>query len=453
MPEIPFVTVVVPVWRDAAVLESSLRLIEGAPETEVIVCHALGDACEYATLRRRHPVVRWIEAPRGRAAQMNAGAAVARGKWLLFLHADSSLPADWLEAIREADRRTGVVAGAYRLRLNTADWRARVIEAGVRARVAVLKMPYGDQGIFVRRDVFEQAAGYRDLPLMEDVDLVRRLRRIGRLRHDSRVIATSPRRWERDGWFRRSAGNLALAAAFLAGVQARTLARAYHRRRRHAIVMMGRAPWLPGKTRLAGDLTPEAHAELREALFFDTLDAASSLHAAQCIVACEPPDACAALRAMLPPGIDVIAQRGGDLGDRIAAAFADVFRLGHDGVVIIGSDLPDVPPTRLQHALRILARKRHDVVIGPADDGGYYLIGLRQPAEALFANIEWSSPRVLEHTLDRAKQEQLLAVLLEPWRDVDDAGDLRALAARPSTASSGRRCREWLDKHGCEPAA
>jgi rSAM/selenodomain-associated transferase 2/rSAM/selenodomain-associated transferase 1 len=452
MPDIPLVSVVMPVWRDAAALGSSLRLVEGARNAEVIVCHALGDAAGYATLRQRHRTVRWIEAPRGRGIQMNAGAAAARGRWLLFLHADSSVPAGWLEAIRDADGESDIVAGAYRLRLDTSDWRARLIEARVRMRVALFNMPYGDQGLFVRRDVFARLGGYRNLPLMEDVDLVRRLRRLGRFHHDWRAITTSPRRWERDGWFRRSAGNIALTAAFLAGVPARTLARIYHRRLRHAIVMMARAPWLPGKSRLAPDLTPEAHAELRTALFFDTLDAARAVHGAQCIVACEPPGACAGLLAMLPPGIDVIAQRGGSLGQRMAAVFDDVFRLGHEGVVVIGSDLPDLPAARLKQALRALARKPHGVVIGPADDGGYYLIGLQHPAAAVFANIEWGSSSVLGQTLERAAQARLPAVLLEPWQDVDDANDLRALAARGAAASSGARCREWLRMHGREPA-
>lgn len=448
----PFVTVVIPVWRDAAALDDTLGVLEHTPDAEVIVAHVLGESGDYAAIRGRHPSVRWVEAPRGRGVQMNTGAAAARGTWLLFLHADSRLPADWVDAIRDAGRKRNVVAGAYRLRLDTAGWRARMIEAGVRARVAVFGMPYGDQGLFVRREAFERAGRYRDLPLMEDVDLVRRLRRIGRLHRDRRAVTTSARRWERDGWLRRSAGNLVLATAYAAGASARTLARRYHTRPRHAVVMMARAPWLPGKTRLAASLTPEAHLELRRALFFDTLDTARSVRGAQCIVACEPPDACDTLRSMLPAGVAVIAQRGGDLGSRIAAVFDDVFRLGHEKVAVIGSDAPDLPVERLTQALRAVGRRRRAVVLGPATDGGYYLVGLRQPSHALFEGIEWSSARVLEQTLARARQAGMSAILLEPWQDVDDAADLRDLAMR-ARGLSGIRCRQWLRRNDGTPAA
>jgi hypothetical protein len=135
---------------------------------------------------------------------MNAGAAVAGGRWILFLHADSELPADWHTVIADLEPRADIVAGAFRLTLDSADWRARLIEAGVRLRVALLGLPYGDQALFVRRHVFARLGGYRDLPLMEDIEFVRRVSKAGRVVHSRAAVLTSARRWERDGWMRRS---------------------------------------------------------------------------------------------------------------------------------------------------------------------------------------------------------------------------------------------------------
>jgi hypothetical protein len=149
---------------------------------------------------------------------MNAGAVSARGEWLVFLHADTRLPRGWTDAIGLASHDPGVNAGCFRFALDSTSTMARVIERGVRVRVALFGLPYGDQGIFVRRDAFEALGGYTELPIMEDVDLVRRLRRTGRLFRSALAATTSARRWERDGWLRRSARHLAMILLYFCGV-------------------------------------------------------------------------------------------------------------------------------------------------------------------------------------------------------------------------------------------
>ena len=167
--------------------------------------------------------------PLGRGAQMNAGAARATGDWLLFLHADSRLPDGWLDALSHATAERGLVGGWFGFALDTPRWQARIVERLVAFRVRAWKLPYGDQGLFVRRDVFEHLGGYREWPLMEDVEFVRRLRQAGRVAELPLALATSARRWERDGWFRRSARNLLLVSLYLAGISPARLARWYER--------------------------------------------------------------------------------------------------------------------------------------------------------------------------------------------------------------------------------
>ncbi len=444
---VPVVSVIVPAWhRDEAPLDALLRGFPWDGRAEVVVAFPREDVSLVETLRARHPAVRWVLAPRGRASQMNAGAAVACGRWLLFLHADCRLPGGWLGAIDQAEARRDVVGGCFRFALDSPDWRARLIELGVRLRVALFALPYGDQGLFVRRDVFEALGGYADVPLMEDVDFVRRLRRRGRLLRAPLAVVTAARRWQEDGWVRRTAGNLSLVARYFLGASPAALARRYLRRHRVAVAMMARAPAAPGKTRLLGCAGAAQHAALRVALFHDTLDALRAVRGVDHVIICDPPEACSDVRASVGPEVDVLAQRSGDLGARLVGAFEDLFRLGAEAAVIVGSDLPDLPPSIVQRAVDAVERPGDRVVIGPALDGGYSLVGLKAPHRGLFAGVDWSTPAVLGQTLDRAQALGLPVELLPPWADVDGPGDLQRLARACSPGAV--RTRAWIRSVG-----
>ena len=123
------------------------------------------------------------------------------------------------------------VGGSFRFALDSTAWQARVWERGVALRVALFGLPYGDQGLFVRRDVFERMGGFRPIPLMEDVEFVGRLKREGRMVHLKVKIVTSARRWEREGWWRRTRRNLGLLALYHVGITPDELARRYEKRR------------------------------------------------------------------------------------------------------------------------------------------------------------------------------------------------------------------------------
>jgi rSAM/selenodomain-associated transferase 1 len=210
--------------------------------------------------------------------------------------------------------------------------------------------------------------------------------------------------------------------------------------------MMARAPWTGGKTRLGVAADEAEHRDLRHALFLDTLDAVTSVADVEHIIACEPVNECERMRQLVGPTIDVIAQRGDDLGRRIAHVFEDSFRLGIESVVVVGSDLPDLPSRLLREALDALRGHEARVVLGPASDGGYYLIGLNRPQPALFDRIEWSTERVLAQTREAARALGLQVLLLDEWTDVDDAADLTRLM-RESPESIAARTRAWSFQH------
>ncbi|MEI6159555.1 MAG: TIGR04283 family arsenosugar biosynthesis glycosyltransferase [Roseococcus sp.] len=171
---------------------------------------------------------RLILAPRGRGFQLAAGATAARGEWLLFLHADTRLGAGWEEALLAALEHPGQ-AHYFRFALDDPSPQARRLEAAVAWRCRWMALPYGDQGLLISRALYDALGGFRPLPLMEDVDLVRRLGR-ARLAPMAASAITSAERWQRDGWWRRSARNLLTLSLYFAGVPPERLARFYARR-------------------------------------------------------------------------------------------------------------------------------------------------------------------------------------------------------------------------------
>ncbi|KAB7739895.1 glycosyltransferase [Parvibaculum sedimenti] len=176
---------------------------------------------------------RFVRSPRGRGSQLAAGAKAAKGTWLLFLHADTVLQPGWeneveklFEQIANGRFRGPEVAAAFHFALDDFSGAARFVEFAVALRCALFKLPYGDQGLLVNRRLYEKTGGYREIPLMEDVDLVRRIgrRRLVMLR--GRAV-TSPERYVRDGFARRIARNALCLALYYMRVPPRVIARIY----------------------------------------------------------------------------------------------------------------------------------------------------------------------------------------------------------------------------------
>jgi uncharacterized protein len=206
----------------------------------------------------------------------------------------------------------------------------------------------------------------------------------------------------------------------------------------------------PVKSRLHASLGPEAATLLYRCFVLDTLDAAGRVPGVEVIAAFSPAAARAAM-AGLAPGMRQLAQRGDDLGARMANLVTDLLEAGHAAALVTGSDLPTLPAARFAEAARVLAGGRADVVLGPSEDGGYYLIGLARPAPALFADMRWSAPDVLAVTCERAQRLGLRVHRLPPWYDVDTAADLLRLrddlasaAAPPAAGTAAWRTRRWL---------
>lgn len=199
----------------------------GAEGVEVLVVD--GGSRDATPERARQAGAEVLHSPPGRARQLGVGADSARGDIVLFLHADTTLPGGWDAAVRAALADPAVAGGAFRLRFDARSPLLRLVEGGARVRAALLRMPYGDQALFVRRSILEAMGGVPQSPVMEDLDLVREIRRRGRLVLLPLPATTSARRYRGRGVLRTVARNAAAWAGWWLGLERRRIARWYGR--------------------------------------------------------------------------------------------------------------------------------------------------------------------------------------------------------------------------------
>ncbi|HHL40274.1 MAG TPA: glycosyltransferase [Deltaproteobacteria bacterium] len=218
------VSVVIPTLNEAAGIAGAVGSVAGEASQVIVADGGSTDGTRAAARALGAEVLR---APRGRGAQMDCGARAAKAEVLLFLHADTRLAPGWKAAVESAlsDRR--VVAGGFSLAIDSPRRWFRVVEAAVSLR-SRFNLLYGDQAIFARRAVFVEAGGFGGLPLMEDVDCMRRLARRGRIALLAERAVTSPRRWEERGLYRATLRNWLYLAMYYAGVSPKTLYRLYY---------------------------------------------------------------------------------------------------------------------------------------------------------------------------------------------------------------------------------
>lgn len=442
-------SVIIPTLNEAETLPHLLAPLRAGGVSEILVVD--GGSHDGTPAIARKFGVTCLASTQGRAAQLNQGAAAARGNWLWFLHADTALPADWQKQLRRAMEDPAIVGGGFHSAIDAPGAGYRFLDAWGWLRAKIQRGLYGDQGIFVRRDLFERLGGFAGIPGCEDVEFSRRMQRAGRVVILSGPIRPSARRWQRNGWWRTVAEHTILAFRY-------ELMKDKQRLPAYAplaptppsvhLVVVTKAP-IPGrvKTRLTPFVSPSAAAELARALLEDTLRRVGQIPRNHLVVAVEPPEAVPFMRKIAPRA-EIVPQTAGDLGARMSAVVADRFALGASAVILIGSDHPTLARAEMDRAIQWLQEGGNQLVIGPARDGGYTLIGLTRPHPELFEGIPWSSSSVLQETLARAEGLSLKVRQLSVCYDVDTIEDVarlqRETARWPERAPATAR---WLQRH------
>nr|MBF0222777.1 TIGR04283 family arsenosugar biosynthesis glycosyltransferase [Desulfobulbaceae bacterium] len=217
------ISVIIPCRNEEANIAKAIQ--SAAPEAfEIIVVDSGNDSSARIASQLGCNV---LTAPPGRASQMNAGATAASGEILLFLHSDTVLPTGYSVQINKILRHPNCACGAFQLHINQSGLAIRLIELCTNIRAKLFSMPYGDQAIFIHKSLFDSVGGYRDVPFLEDVLLIKTMQRRGTITLAKQKVTTSGRRWQRDGVLKTTLTNRLIMLGFLLGASPERLQHCY----------------------------------------------------------------------------------------------------------------------------------------------------------------------------------------------------------------------------------
>lgn len=222
----PSISVIIPVYNDAENLDRLLEILRRRCKVDEIIVADGGSSDD-----PRRIAGKWgatlVVSERGRGVQLNRGAAASKGEILWFLHADIGPPNDADVCILEAIDDPRVIGGAFRFRLMETRWYGGPLAFSINLRSRLLRLPFGDQGYFIRRSVFEKVGGFPDTPIMEDVGFMDRIRGEGEFVLLNAAVAVSSRRWDREGFIRATLRNWRVFIRFRLGASAESLVNEY----------------------------------------------------------------------------------------------------------------------------------------------------------------------------------------------------------------------------------
>ena len=208
------ISVIIPTLNEERNISGCLDGIVGDPKIEIIISDG-GSTDRTGEIAEQYKDVKIISSPMGRGGQMNAGALCAKGEILLFLHADCILSTEAILNIRDIFENNHIVGGAFKIKLLSDKFPYRLIEMGINFRSRVFKLPYGDQGLFVKSSVFNEMGGFHEMDICEDLDFIWRLKKHGKMAILNERIFSSVRRWENSGILRTTLRNQFLLASYV----------------------------------------------------------------------------------------------------------------------------------------------------------------------------------------------------------------------------------------------
>lgn len=220
-----FISIIIPVLNEVGTIAEIVSKAQTGKNVEIIVVDGGSNDGTIEVVKSLD--VKLIDSLPGRSIQMNFGAKIATGNILLFLHGDTFLPLNFDKLLREIITKPNIIAGAFKLGIRGRKRSLRIVEIMVNWRSCYWQMPYGDQGIFLSAKVFEEVGGFPEIPIMEDFELIRKLRKRGLIAIVSQPVLTSGRRWQKLGIFKTTLINQVVIITYLLGVSPQRLAQWY----------------------------------------------------------------------------------------------------------------------------------------------------------------------------------------------------------------------------------
>jgi len=437
-------SIVVPVYgeREIQSLVDHVALVAKGRPFRLIVAGA-DDKWTASRILRPIPELTVIEAPRGRGSQIAAGIEQTESDRVLVLHADTRLPHGAFDLMDRVLLKRK--AGAFFFRLDTRSPILVFSTFNANIRSLITRVPFGDQAHFFLKDALVATGGFPALPLFEDVSFMERLRLRGiKIGFAPGRVITSDRRYRERGYWRTTLRNWSLQIGWKRGISAEELAARYRggatrkviseasfRESRAALIIFHRA-LRPGKvkTRLAHKLGDDNTLALYRAFLQDIERTALSTEC-DVIPFVDSRDDMRAVDARAVDGLlfwpGAVLQEGSNLGERMANAIELVIGRGYEKVILIGSDLPHLPPGTIAKAIDVLSGNAGtDIVFGPATDGGYYLVGTNASKfdRRAFGLSAWSHENVLEQSVSLCRGIGVGVGLCGKLTDFDEVGDI-----------------------------
>jgi len=434
-------SVVIPALNEAGIICQRIAHVRSLnPEVEIVVADGGSMDNTWAAASEQNVLISTSEP--GRGIQCNAGAAIASGDILVFLHADTELPADAFVQLEEYFKNDNVQIGTFKLSFDMDHWLLRLYCLPCELNLAFTR--FGDQCIVVRKSFFISLGGFPGWRLFEDLALTNRARKQTRIYRFPGRVRTSARRFISNGIIRQQVLNIWYTLQYFLGVSPDKLAgkyeRAMTRRNSAGLVVFSRFPHVGRvKSRLAKSLGAERATEVyrlcAENIFRECEKLCSEAHL---YVFFDNEKDTERGTSWAGPKFTSEAQVEGDLGQRLAHALKTTFNRDVRKVIVLASDVPDITSKVISDAIHSL--DSNDIVIGPCYDGGYYLIGMKKLYPGLFDNISWGTERVYRQTMAIIRKSGLKVCELTELIDIDTGEDLhRWLEGKPSRKNPALR--------------
>lgn len=417
-------SIIIPTLNEEAFVSKALEsAISTIPNSEIIIVDGGSDDGTLDVCKRFN--VRTINSPKGRGKQLNNGASAAKGDILIFLHADTSLPDNAIELIDEFFISPQNNICRFLLGF---DFNHKILDLYTAfSKFDTVFTRFGDSAIITRKTLFNKLNGFKNIDTFEDVEFLKRASHISKVVILNGIVESSARRFIQNGVIRQQLLNIFLFIGYLLNFKNKTLSKIYNRKisknKFDSIIIFLRYPEIGEvKTRLAKTTSSEFAVKFYKICAEYLIKIIKQYSNINKFVFYSNKLDREKIIKWLGGKLFYAYQEGDDLGIRMKNAFEKVFSIGSKKVIIIGTDIPDITKELINNTFSLL--EINDVVIGPSDDGGYYLLGLKQMYNELFEGIEYSTSSVLLETLIRIKNLNLKYHLLPILPDIDTEEDL-----------------------------